>query len=48
MYIITILDTKTNRKWDETYENYELYLKRVKKLRYSRKLLILRTIEDEL
>ena len=41
MYYIKILDTTTNRSWKEEFDSYYLFRKRVIKLKYSNKLIII-------
>lgn len=41
MYYIKILDTTTNRNWKEKFDSYYLFRKRVIKLKYSNKLMII-------
>lgn len=41
MYEINILDNTTSKTFNETYDSYYLFRKRVTKLRYSSKLIIL-------
>ena len=40
MYWINILDTTTNKSWKEEFTSYYLFEKRVKKLQFSKKLII--------
>lgn len=41
MYYIKILDFTTNRTWKEEFDSYYLFRKRVIKLKYSNKLMII-------
>lgn len=41
MYYIKILDFTTNRTWQEEFDSYYLFRKRVIKLKYSNKLMII-------
>jgi len=41
MYEIKILDNTTKKTFNENYDSYYLFRKRVMKLRYSSKLIIL-------
>ena len=41
MYFIEIYDYDTEKSWRETYESYYLFRKRVLKLEYSKRLVIL-------
>lgn len=47
MYTITILDLSTHKTWQETYDSYYLYNKRLIKLRYSKKLVVISTREEK-
>lgn len=38
MLFINILDTTTNKLWQETFDSEYLYRKRLNKLRFSKKL----------
>ena len=40
MYFINIYDNTTNKSWEETFYDYELFKKRVIKLNYRKKLVI--------
>ena len=40
MYFIKILNTETNRRWEEVYQSYYDFRKRVIKLGHSKKLFI--------
>lgn len=40
MYFIKILNTETNRRWEEVYQSYYDFRKRVIKLNHSKILLI--------
>lgn len=40
MYFINIFDKSTNKSWQEEFESYYLFNKRVTKLKYSKKLVI--------
>ena len=41
MFEIKILDNDTNKTFNENYDSYYLFRKRITKLRYSFKLIIL-------
>lgn len=45
MYELTIYDKEKDRKWVEYYDSYYLFRKRIIKLRYSKRLIILSQIE---
>lgn len=38
MYFINLYDTTTKKSWEENYDSYYLFRKRVMKLRHSSKL----------
>ncbi len=40
MYYINIYDKTTGKSWNETYESYYYFRKRVMKLNHSKKLII--------
>lgn len=40
MYYIEIVDLSTNKRWTEEYVSYYMFRKRVIKLGYSKKLMI--------
>ncbi len=40
MLFINIYDTTTGKSWEETFDSYYLFRKRVTKLQYSKKLRI--------
>lgn len=40
-YFINIFDTTTNKTWREEFESYYFFRKRVIKLKYSKKLMVL-------
>ena len=40
MYFINIYDKSTNKSWEEKFESYYFFRKRVTKLKYSKKLVI--------
>lgn len=40
MYFINIYDKSTNKSWEEKFESYYFFRKRVAKLKYSKKLFI--------
>lgn len=40
MLFINILDTTTNKTWQETFDSEYFYRKRLNKLKYSKKLKI--------
>ena len=41
MYYIEILDLSTNKRWTEEFTSYYIFRKRVIKLGYSKKLMII-------
>ena len=41
MYYLNIMDLTTGKEWKEEYDSYYLFRKRVMKLKYSKKLIIL-------
>lgn len=41
MYFINIYDITTDKRWKEEFDSYYLFRKRVTKLRYSKKLIII-------
>lgn len=41
MYFIKIFDTTTGKDWKEEFDSYYLFAKRVIKLKYSKKLLMI-------
>ncbi len=41
MYYIEILNTENNKEWTEHFDSYYFFRKRVMKLRYSKKLMII-------
>ena len=41
MYFINILDKSTDKTWCEYYDSYYIFKKRVNKLKYSNKLIII-------
>lgn len=40
MYFIRIYNSETNKSWQEEFDSYYLFSKRVTKLKYSKKLVI--------
>lgn len=40
MYFINIYDKSTSKSWQEDFDSYYLFSKRVTKLKYSKKLVI--------
>lgn len=40
MLFINIYDNTTGKRWEETFDSYYLFRKRVSKLQYSKKLQI--------
>ena len=40
MYFINIYDKSTNKSWEEKFESYYFFRKRVTKLKYSKKLVV--------
>ena len=41
MYFINIYNKTTNKSWKEEFESYYFFRKRVTKLKYSKKLMVL-------
>ena len=41
MYYIIIMDLTTGKEWKEEFDSYYFFRKRVMKLKYSKKLIIL-------
>lgn len=41
MYFINIYDKTTDKSWKEEFESYYFFRKRVTKLKYSKKLMVL-------
>lgn len=41
MYFINIYDKTTDKSWKEEFESYYFFRKRVTKLKYSKKLIVL-------
>ena len=41
MYFIRIYNSETNKSWKEEFESYYFFRKRVTKLKYSKKLMVL-------
>lgn len=41
MYYIIVMDLTTGREWKEEFDSYYFFRKRVIKLKYSKKLIIL-------
>ena len=41
MYFIRIYNSETNKTWREEFESYYFFRKRVTKLKYSKKLMVL-------
>ena len=41
MYFIKIFDITTNKNWKEEFDSYYLFRKRVIKLKYSKKLVVI-------
>lgn len=41
MYYIEIYDNKTDKTWTEKFDSYYLFRKRIIKLKYSKKLIII-------
>lgn len=44
-YLIKIMDKETKRVWEENYDSYYLYKKRLTKLRYSKRLIVISQVE---
>lgn len=40
MLFIDIYDIETNKKWEEHFDSYYLFRKRLNKLKYSKKLFV--------
>lgn len=40
MLFINILDTTTNKSWQETFDSEYFYRRRLNKLKYSKKLIV--------
>lgn len=40
MYFINIYDKSTSKSWQEDFDSYYLFSKRVTKLKYSKKLVV--------
>ena len=40
MYFINIYDKSANKSWEEKFESYYFFRKRLTKLKYSKKLII--------
>ena len=40
MYFINVHDKTTNKNWEEEFESYYFFRKRIMKLKYSKKLVV--------